>query len=336
MSVSGEIAITVGRDDGNSYVVKHSSVSSRHCVIRFENGHWEIEDLRSTNGTFVNGNRVTTARLEAGDRVLLGLTEYVFENGELVLAATHRSAVDQSRQSGQRHGLKGLHIFAAALVISASVVALAITLSLTEGSTTQGSDPAASNNLFSSPRDLDLLIQSSRPSVLGVECSDDSGTGWVLNTGTSIVAVTNVHVIERCLEDRAITLYSDQGRLSAPILGVDEFNDLALLGLKSGMRPLPTASVPPIGSWLMVIGNSLGLDRSVTYGTLTNISDGWIITDAAINPGNSGGPVFDARGRVIGIATAKLVEDGVDRVGLVVPLKTLCEALLSCSDKQWE
>jgi serine protease Do len=86
----------------------------------------------------------------------------------------------------------------------------------------------------------------------------------------------------------------------------------------------------------MIIGNPLGLDRSVNYGSVTNAAEGFLITDAAINPGNSGGPVFNSLGEVVGVASAKLVADGIDRIGLVIPLANLCEQVLECEVGQWE
>ena len=80
----------------------------------------------------------------------------------------------------------------------------------------------------------------------------------------------------------------------------------------------------------MVVGNPLGLERSVAYGTLNNVYEGLLITDAAINPGNSGGPVFDSAGNVVGIASAKISDDGVDRVGIIIAVEELCSAVLDC------
>ena len=86
----------------------------------------------------------------------------------------------------------------------------------------------------------------------------------------------------------------------------------------------------------MVVGNPIGMDRSVTFGTLTNIVDDFLITDAAINPGNSGGPVLNSQGEVVGVASAKLVEEGIDRIGLVIPLADYCVEIIECSSNQWE
>jgi len=80
----------------------------------------------------------------------------------------------------------------------------------------------------------------------------------------------------------------------------------------------------------MVVGNPLGFERSVSYGTLNNVYEGLLITDAAINPGNSGGPVFDSAGKVVGVASAKISDNEVDRVGIVIGVEELCVAVLDC------
>jgi len=49
-------------------------VSSKHAEIRFEGGHWTVKDLNSTNGTFINGNRIEQwpVVLRDGDRIMFG------------------------------------------------------------------------------------------------------------------------------------------------------------------------------------------------------------------------------------------------------------------------
>ncbi len=65
---------TVGRSAGNGVRFDEDSVSSRHAVISLEGGRWWLEDLGSTNGTFVNDARVTgRAPLRNGDVVQVGL-----------------------------------------------------------------------------------------------------------------------------------------------------------------------------------------------------------------------------------------------------------------------
>jgi pSer/pThr/pTyr-binding forkhead associated (FHA) protein len=58
-------------------------VSSRHAELRFEGGRYMLRDLNSTNGTFVNEERVSERPLQDGDRIRLALTQLVFKTLQL-------------------------------------------------------------------------------------------------------------------------------------------------------------------------------------------------------------------------------------------------------------
>jgi ABC-2 type transport system ATP-binding protein len=67
--------VLVGRDPAADVVIADTEISSRHASLAPGDGGVAVEDLGSTNGTFVNGQRVTGARqLHAGDRIQLGAT----------------------------------------------------------------------------------------------------------------------------------------------------------------------------------------------------------------------------------------------------------------------
>jgi pSer/pThr/pTyr-binding forkhead associated (FHA) protein len=62
----------IGRGRGADLVVAESTMSREHAVIGFDAEGCYVEDLQSTNGTKVNGERVARARLRDGDEVQLG------------------------------------------------------------------------------------------------------------------------------------------------------------------------------------------------------------------------------------------------------------------------
>ena len=61
----------VGRDEQNDLILHESSVSSFHAeLVRLEDGGLRVIDLDSSNGTFVNGDRINRAVLKVGDRLM--------------------------------------------------------------------------------------------------------------------------------------------------------------------------------------------------------------------------------------------------------------------------
>ena len=76
-----ELDMTLGRDLSNDIVVSDSEVSRNHACLTWQGDGYTIQDLRSTNGTWVNGNSaMRAARLTAGDMVAVGkVSVFVFE-----------------------------------------------------------------------------------------------------------------------------------------------------------------------------------------------------------------------------------------------------------------
>lgn len=69
---------TIGRATGADFIIDAALVSRVHCRVRaLAGGELEITDLESTNGTYVNGERIETARLASGDRLQVGRVEFV-------------------------------------------------------------------------------------------------------------------------------------------------------------------------------------------------------------------------------------------------------------------
>ena len=73
-----EDKVTVGRLPDNTIQIEDGSVSSHHAEFVLEHGEYHLNDLGSTNGTFVNGAQVTSAVLKDGDQVRFGSIETVF------------------------------------------------------------------------------------------------------------------------------------------------------------------------------------------------------------------------------------------------------------------
>jgi FHA domain len=64
--------LSIGRQPSCDVVFPELKVSRRHARLRFRDGRWILQDLASTNGTFVNGVRVGRCELRPGDHLCLG------------------------------------------------------------------------------------------------------------------------------------------------------------------------------------------------------------------------------------------------------------------------
>lgn len=72
---------TIGRSTGAQFIVDAALVSRVHCRLSAGATELQVDDLDSTNGTFVNGERVTRSKLKEGDRLGVGKVELVISRG---------------------------------------------------------------------------------------------------------------------------------------------------------------------------------------------------------------------------------------------------------------
>ena len=71
--------LLIGRESKNDIAVHDVNASRTHAELRFEpQGVWTVTDLGSTNGTLVNGREVATQPLSEGDRITIGMTNFMF------------------------------------------------------------------------------------------------------------------------------------------------------------------------------------------------------------------------------------------------------------------
>lgn len=96
----------VGRDSDAGLVVSRSSVSRQHArVYHDDDGTWWVEDLNSTNGTFVNEARIRTRQLADSDQVRFGDAIYKFLAGTNIESAYHEAIHNMAIQDG----MTGIH-----------------------------------------------------------------------------------------------------------------------------------------------------------------------------------------------------------------------------------
>ena len=82
MEVQFDQQITIGRDIFNSLCLQDSEVSRSHAIIFEQDDETVIKDLRSRNGLYVSGERVSECTLKPCDEIILGSTVIVFDPGE--------------------------------------------------------------------------------------------------------------------------------------------------------------------------------------------------------------------------------------------------------------
>lgn len=155
--------------------------------------------------------------------------------------------------------------------------------------------------------------------------------------------VTNNHVIDKAVD---VEIVLDDGtKMPAKVVGTDPKTDIALLKA-SGRNDFPyvklSQSVPPIGSWVVAMGNPFGLGGTVTAGIVSakgrDIGNGpyddFIQIDAPVNAGNSGGPTFDMKGEVIGVNTAIFSPSG-GNVGIAfdIPAPVVTQVVAQLREK---
>ncbi len=110
-----ETTVTLGRDPTNTIQLHDTEVSRQHAEVRWENGQTVWVDLNSSNGSFVNSQRIEQCPLKSGDRIQVGRTLMIFTAGEIPPTALvqnvdivgQEEAVDGSRiikSLSQQHG----------------------------------------------------------------------------------------------------------------------------------------------------------------------------------------------------------------------------------------
>ena len=75
--------INVGRVQGNDLMLPKGNVSKHHARLLFRDGRFIVTDLKSTNGTYVNGRRVHKATLLPGDTLRVGRVDLVLVHAPL-------------------------------------------------------------------------------------------------------------------------------------------------------------------------------------------------------------------------------------------------------------
>ncbi|RFC46255.1 MAG: MoxR-like ATPase [Verrucomicrobia bacterium] len=82
---------TIGRKSNRDLFFNDESCSGEHAELRLENNEWSIVDLKSSNGTWLNQKKISSAVLASGDSVKIGESVFVFSDSE---KSAHRTSSD--------------------------------------------------------------------------------------------------------------------------------------------------------------------------------------------------------------------------------------------------
>jgi len=201
-------------------------------------------------------------------------------------------------------------------------------------------------NPADAPGDLSSLSQSLSDSVVTVWCGNGVGSGWSANveltqsmvdSGVKSYIISNHHVIAECTDGRGIEIDLANGdRVTAKVVAWDQENDVAGIVTTTLIPGLDwVGPAPAQGWWVGVLGSPVGQPGILTTGIASSEPNDYVgFMSAPINGGNSGGPVFDNLGRVIGVASASVLDfQGKDTQGFNIYQGTplLCGGIVECA-----
>lgn len=195
----------------------------------------------------------------------------------------------------------------------------------------------------------ELIVRNSLPSIVQVQTSEGSGSGFFI-TADGLVA-TNAHVIGGQQSAQIIT--SSGATLNSIQIYVDQDRDLALIKVNareahflevSPKLPMQGADVIAIGTpGAHDVSGTVLLPNTVTKGVVSGIrqfsdttvanvpgrAGNWIQTDAAINHGNSGGPLLNRFGVVVGVNTLTFSNTGTPGINFALASTELIDVVRS-------
>lgn len=227
-----------------------------------------------------------------------------------------------------------------------------------QGNTVPGTQAQTKESEINIDRSLSIpdLVEANAPAVVTVavrKITDGGlfGSGYQEGVGTGFfidangIIATNNHVVEGA-KNVTIILHNSQ-EVPGEVLWRDARNDLAIVKV-SGIRVPGVVTIGNsdnirVGEGVIAIGNPMSAEfaGTVTHGIISaknrkvQVSGGvfeYIQIDAAINGGNSGGPLFNMKGEVIGINSAKIAQTGIEGIAFSIPINVLMEKIGTSSE----
>lgn len=347
--------LIIGRDGTADIRPASGLVSRRHAEVQESAGVWQLKDLGSENGTFVNGLRIQNCFLSEGDVVSFADSRYVFTGAGLTkeFEIRENTPTPNSKAMRDRKTLKWKAATIGVMsALGAGVIWLGFSFFL---------EPAQS--LYEAPHDLQALLAEVKASTVTVACEAEgaisTGSGFAIGwnepalPGSTIV--TNHHVIEHCVEGVGLVSVRVEGTDVGAKVGrySDYFEqDLAVLFVDEAIPPLPRAHQVGQGNWVMAVGSPMGVEQASTTGQISKILETgtrfrypytsedfgrWVLHDATINKGNSGGPLVNSRGELVGVNTLDMSGAGLEGIFGSNGWPNICASVVTCqSPNSWQ
>jgi V8-like Glu-specific endopeptidase len=350
--------ITIGRHPLSDvrFDPQEDLVSTRHAELRAADGVWTIHDQDSTNGTFVNGERIhEPRRVGAGDTISLGFNGPRVELHPAPRTSVRIAQVVRAEMASLR---RGFFVTVGVLVLAGGsgiawwqrqsetherALLATIARSRTPGvATIPDAGVAAGAGLSIA------AIREMNDGAVALVASDLDGTftaGTAFGVSPSGLLVTNRHVVRTpsgASPRRLRVLYANtRDWLPAHVVRTGDADDLALIQLDSaGTHPVVAGvsrdgAPVRVGSAITSIGYPHAVDTpmegqgvhvtartSTTTGTVSKQLDDVLQIDSYAGKGSSGSPVFDDRGMVVGVVYGGAPESG-GRIVYAVPARRL-------------
>jgi len=338
-------SVKIGREFDNNIVLQDTKASRNHLIIVKQENIYKVRDLGSTNGTFINGNKINPNNF------------YNLNPGDIIKIGDTILRIDEGSNNKKKNIILPISIVAAVLIIAVLIFGINFANKQNPNKSTQSTisndanmptttdiKTTISTTTIPATTTTTLDIESLLPTVVDVYCKykngqEGSGSGTILSKDGYIV--TNYHVIKNA---KSITVYTTSNNpLDAEIIFTNETHDIALIKINSNYLSAPefgSSNKLKIGEEVIAIGSPLGLSSTVTKGIVSARRDlleiklqldknsyitvsipGAIQHDAALNPGNSGGPLFNNKGEVIGINNMGFSLSGSDSgLNVAIPI----------------
>lgn len=176
------------------------------------------------------------------------------------------------------------------------------------------------------------MLRTTKQTVVTIQGKEKFGSGVTISRNGYIV--TNYHVIEG--EKEIQVKLNSEMQFTATVVKSNRDYDLALLKIEGNnflnMNFANSDSID-IGETVFAIGTpvEIQLGQTITKGIISGKREingvELLQTDATINHGNSGGPIVNEKGEIVGIATMKMIGEGIEGIGFCLPSNIVVEML---------